>query len=100
MKKWLPVQKIIWNLYFLFVYRILHQKIFQKNQSKGIHRDKKNKQDLLLSSDVENLNAGWLFFLIFLSSFFAPACISPTKRLSRKWMLVKVLAYCCKTDDF
>ena len=49
MKKWLPVQKIIWNLFCLFVYRILHQKIFQKNQSKGVPRDKKNKQDLLLS---------------------------------------------------
>jgi len=48
MKKWLPVQKIIWNLFCLFVYRILHLKIFQKNQSKGVPRDKKNKQDLLL----------------------------------------------------
>ena len=48
MKKWLPVQKIIWNPFFLLVYRILHQKIFQKNQSKGVPRVKKNKQDLLL----------------------------------------------------
>ena len=55
MKKWLPVQKIIWNLFCLFVYRILHQKIFQKNQSKGVPRDKKNKQDLLLLS-IRNLS--------------------------------------------
>ena len=59
LKKWVPVQKIIWNLYFLFVYRILHQKIFQKNQSKGIYRDKKNKQDLLLSHLLITKSSWW-----------------------------------------
>ena len=45
----LPVQKIIWNLYFLFHHRFRHKKLIRKNQSKGVHRVKKNKQDLLLS---------------------------------------------------
>ena len=65
MKKWLPVQKIIWNLFFLFVYRILHQKIFQKNQSKGVPRVKKNKQDLLLYCDKTCIILGAVESVVF-----------------------------------
>ena len=37
----LPVQKMIWNLYFLFHHRFRHKKLIRKNQSKGVHRVKK-----------------------------------------------------------
>ena len=36
-----PVQKMIWNLYFLLDHRFCHPKYTPKNQSEGVYREKK-----------------------------------------------------------
>ena len=47
-----PVQKMIWNLYFLFNHRFRHPKYTPKNQSEGVYRDKKNYQTFSFMSWV------------------------------------------------
>ena len=54
-----PVQKLIWNLYFLLYHRFCHPKYTPKNQSEGVCRDKKNLQDLALWCRISLQGLGW-----------------------------------------
>ena len=86
-----PVQKLIWNLYFLFYHRFRHPKFSPKNQSEGVYRDKKNLPDLLLyvafTVSIMLFSNLWKHIRIFFSA----------KVGDDLWMLVTYFECRCRT---